>query len=573
MKNIKTLFVTIMVLTLLTSCGGGGTKPPESINFFAVESTVNYDSSNKSADVQLDWTPNDHVLEFSDFKFTYNDQVTSAEQTGDLTARPATVTISFATGLASTVTGTLSFHYVDKTAKNESDGEIVGININVDIPPTPVIDDGGIDITYMRVRAYRNVQIKFSYTEGPKSTGLEVHWGDGRVDNLSEHTYINGGTYHVYIIGDIDNISLTDENGNLLANGNGFVTNTIFSNHVTTIASKAFAIGGELTSVFIPKTVTTIGAGAFNAESAKYYCVNNIWGNEWYNSSSSETEVIVGLNIYLDEANILYAAYDGENQNKFAAVYLCCDLQLKNAIIPSEIEIQKEDEKVVYAVTSIWESAFYNMVSLESVTFPNTITEIGECAFIDCQYLKETNIGELTNLTTIASKAFARTGLVSLTIPNSVKTLGNSAFGVCSNLKYVTFMDNSPITSLSSNVFIDCENIVKFNLAEGLECINTYLLEEMAIGSLALPLTLKKLCSYCIRNCKNFEVIDATKFTYGYIIPDADLYALSFANPGKTITIKMAPGLTVDDFVKKGWPNECGPGTTSSGFKYVEIAN
>ena len=69
---------------------------------------------------------------------------------------------------------------------------------------------------------------------------------------------------------------------------------------------------------------------------------------------------------------------------------------------------------------------------LTSVTFPNSVTSIGECAFYDCS------------------------GLTSVTIPNSVTSIGEWAFYNCSRLTSVTI--GNSLTSIGKHAF-DCENL------------------------------------------------------------------------------------------------------------------
>lgn len=61
-------------------------------------------------------------------------------------------------------------------------------------------------------------------------------------------------------------------------------------------------------------------------------------------------------------------------------------------------------------VTSIGNSAFFNLSSLTGVAFPNTMTSIGDSAFYEC------------------------VGLTNVVIPDSVTNLGDSAFSFCTSV-------------------------------------------------------------------------------------------------------------------------------------------
>jgi hypothetical protein len=81
------------------------------------------------------------------------------------------------------------------------------------------------------------------------------------------------------------------------------------------------------------------------------------------------------------------------------------------------------------SVTSIGDEAFLNCNGLTSVTIPNSVTNIGDYAFGWCA------------------------DLTSVTIPNSVTNIGDYAFYGCGNLTSVYFQGNAP--SFGSGVFVD----------------------------------------------------------------------------------------------------------------------
>lgn len=87
-----------------------------------------------------------------------------------------------------------------------------------------------------------------------------------------------------------------------------------------------------------------------------------------------------------------------------------CETNIVDFVFPSEIE--------GYPVTAIGSQAFYQCISLESITIPDGVTSIGDNAFWQC-----------INLT-------------SITIPNSVTSFGISPFAECYNLRNITLGDS-----------------------------------------------------------------------------------------------------------------------------------
>ena len=93
---------------------------------------------------------------------------------------------------------------------------------------------------------------------------------------------------------------------------------------------------------------------------------------------------------------------------------------------------------------------FYHCSSLTSVTIGNSVTTIGEKAFIGCSSLTSVTIPN--SVMTIGNEAFSFcSSLTSITIPNSVRTIGSGAFYYCNEIKQITVEAvTPPICSPSS---------------------------------------------------------------------------------------------------------------------------
>lgn len=101
--------------------------------------------------------------------------------------------------------------------------------------------------------------------------------------------------------------------------------------------------------------------------------------------------------------------------------------------------------------------------ALETFTIPETVTEIGNQAFMNCKGIKDIDIP--SSVTKIGASAFANcTGITEIAVPEGVTTLGNQAF-FNTSLKTVSLP--STITSIGSKAFNQNPNITKFTIAEG----------------------------------------------------------------------------------------------------------
>ena len=150
------------------------------------------------------------------------------------------------------------------------------------------------------------------------------------------------------------------------------LTSIDIPNSVTTIGDYAFYECSELISFTIPNSVTTIGNSAFS-------------GTAWYD---------------IQPDGLVYA---GRVAYKYKGT------------MPSGISIN-----IIEGTVSISPYAFSYCSGLTSVTFPNSVTTIGERAFYSCW--------SLTNLE----------------IPNSVTTIEYGAFFGCSGLNSITCLAVTP---------------------------------------------------------------------------------------------------------------------------------
>ena len=142
----------------------------------------------------------------------------------------------------------------------------------------------------------------------------------------------------------------------------------------------------------------------------------------------------------------------------------------------------------------IGHGSFRNCTSLESITVPSTVTEIGARAFEGCSNLREVTLND--GLQKIGDKAFYECpSLQSITLPSTVTEIGNWAFAHCNNLREVTLNDGlqrirkcaffdctsletitlpSTVTEIGFSAFRDCPNLREVKLNEGLQKIGDW---------------------------------------------------------------------------------------------------
>lgn len=113
-------------------------------------------------------------------------------------------------------------------------------------------------------------------------------------------------------------------------------------------------------------------------------------------------------------------------------------------------ELDLEDSTSLAVIS---DAAFQECVSLEKVTLPITLSEVGAQAFENCTLLADMNFEELKTLTTIGESAFRNCGFSVVRLREGVRSLGGDAFGNCNMLTAVYVPQTVQITDADRNPF------------------------------------------------------------------------------------------------------------------------
>jgi hypothetical protein len=105
-------------------------------------------------------------------------------------------------------------------------------------------------------------------------------------------------------------------------------------------------------------------------------------------------------------------------------------------------EITKSD---LDGITTISPSAFYNYDTLQSLSIPDSVTEIGYASFGNCNALSSVILGKGVSI--IGANSFECSAkLTIIDIPNRVTSIGNYAFRECWSLARVIMRPITPPT-------------------------------------------------------------------------------------------------------------------------------
>ena len=212
-----------------------------------------------------------------------------------------------------------------------------------------------------------------------------------------------------------------------------------------------YAFNGNLTSIYIPDSITNISVGS-----------------------------IVNCpleSITVDENNTVY--HSAENcliETESKTLIVGC----KNSIIPTDGSVTSigayafhgngSPTKITIpdSVTSIDSSAFSACFNLTYVTIPGSVTSIGYSAFSACSNLADVIIGN--GVISIGEHAFSGcSSLTSIVIPDSVTSIGEGAFSGCPSLTSVTIGDS--VTSIGGSAFSNCTSLISITIPNSVTSI------------------------------------------------------------------------------------------------------
>ena len=334
------------------------------------------------------------------------------------------------------------------------------------------------------------------------------------------------------------------------------LTSITIGNSVTSIGGRAFYGCSSLTSITIPNSVTEIGDFAF------YGCKGLI-------------------SIDVNESNGNYASFGGVLYDKELTTLIYCPESKTSVEVPNSVtsivntafkgctfltSIQWNAKKcddfsdsnapfssIVGQITSfifgdnvehIPSYLCYDMNKLTSIEIPNSVTEIGECAFCGCSALTSITIGN--SVTEIGVSAFAScSSLSSITIGNSVTEIGNNVFDGCSSLTSITIPNS--VTSIGDCAFWSCSSLTSIEIPNSVTSIGKRVFQECSsltsviIGNGVTSIG-RGAFAYCslssvlwnATNCEDFSH-SHSEDVYPYIFQGTKISSLIFGDSVKHI--------------------------------------
>jgi hypothetical protein len=255
---------------------------------------------------------------------------------------------------------------------------------------------------------------------------------------------------------------------------------------VTAIAAAAFSSSANLTSVFVPATVTNIGYEAFVWCSA----LTNLTVDDLNPAYTSVAGVLLDRNRttliqYPQGRAGSYTVPESITSLADEAFYYSRSLTeavLSNNLLSIGHNAFSMCSNLAKAtlpagLTNLADGAFSYCGNLTSMIVPQGVTHIGDYSFYGCTSLSNVTLGE--NVVSIGNSALGYClAITGMTIPNNVTNIGNAAFLSCSNLLAIAIPGK--VISIGDMAFARCTSLQRIDIPRSVSALGASVFAECA---------------------------------------------------------------------------------------------
>lgn len=157
-----------------------------------------------------------------------------------------------------------------------------------------------------------------------------------------------------------------------------------------------------------------------------------------------------------------------------------------------QAELRESITKVILpdGIRSIGEFAFYLCRKLSDINFPDSVVEIGDCAFTSCD-LSEIAVPDTvkklgTNVFSSCHK------LHTAVLPKNITEIGSQMFGNCSTLKNITIP--AGVRKIGSGAFASCHSLERLVIPDGVTEIGRFAFQDCTeLKAVVIPASVIKI--------------------------------------------------------------------------------
>ena len=199
-------------------------------------------------------------------------------------------------------------------------------------------------------------------------------------------------------------------------------------------------------------------------------------------------------------------------------------------VIPNEI-----DGKTVTRIGETFSWGVTNCEAFTNITIPDTVTSIGDYAFIGCSGLTSMTIPK--GVTRIDNGVFnGCTKLESVIIPEGVTSIGDSAFEYCSSLESITIPKT--VISIGDNAFYQCTELTSVTIPEGVTSIGDSAFQECSsLESVTIPNSVTDMGTFAFCHCTSLTSVTILEGL-------TSIGELTFAECSKLQNVTISEGVT-----------------------------
>ena len=279
-----------------------------------------------------------------------------------------------------------------------------------------------------------------------------VYYGVEGAVEIPETVSYNGVDYQVVGIGT-----------NAFANQSG-MTSVTLPNSLLYLAGFRGCSG--LTSIEIPNSVIYIDSGSFEYCSALSSVsignsVTHIYGGAFYGCTALTSIVLpdavsfIGEDAFYNCSSLTYVFFGASVETIGTYAFIGCGA-LETIEVSENNPFYKSMDGVLFDNDAKTLLYYPRGKSGEHYTVPNSVTAIGDNAFIYNTHIASVTLGE--TITSIGAFAFnACINLTEINLPNSVTTIGNAAFADCGALSSIVLPKY--LTTINATVFSNCSSL------------------------------------------------------------------------------------------------------------------
>lgn len=156
---------------------------------------------------------------------------------------------------------------------------------------------------------------------------------------------------------------------------------------------------------------------------------------------------------------------------------------------------------------NFWDNAFNGCTALNNIVIPSTVVGIYNSVFEGCAALTNVKLNE--GCTTLGHHVFKNCPLDAVTFPTTLTSIGEYAFEK-TNLKKVD-LSNTLITSLPNGSFYNCQQLNDVKLPIALTDIGERAFYQSTITSITFPSSLQKIDAWAFQHTQLTNVVIPTK--------------------------------------------------------------